>query len=319
MGRRDDLGKDSAAMNAMTTPREDIACAKQTRSIPEGAWDCHTHVFGPPTHYQFDPKRVYTPGTASVAQLRALHHRLGIARVVIVQPSPYGANNRCTLDAVAAYNAASAKDAARAVVVIDAHADKTALVHMHACGARGIRINLKTVEMNHLARARAMLHDAARRIATLNWHVQVFASLELIVQLAGDIATLPVPVVLDHFAGLRAQIGTAQPGFSVLLDLLRSGNLYIKLSAAQRVSQAPEHEGLRALVHQWIACRCDRLLWGSDWPHPGAWPGVQRTAAHIEPFHPIDDEQALNRLVDWAGTQQALNAILIDNARRLYD
>jgi len=164
-----------------------------------------------------------------------------------------------------------------------------------------------------------MLHDAAPRIAALGWHVQVFASLELIVQLAQDIAALPIPVVLDHFAGLRAQAGDAQPGCAVLLDLLRSGNLYIKLSAAQRASQAPEHEDLRALVRQWIACRGDRLLWGSDWPHPGAWPGIERTAAHVEPFHPVDDARALKRLVDWAGTQQALDAILANNAKRLYD
>ncbi|AHV94534.1 amidohydrolase family protein [Bordetella holmesii] len=285
--------------------------------MPEGACDCHTHVFGPPSAYPFDPSRVYTPGPASIQQLRTQHGKLGISRVVIVQPSPYGADNRCTLDALSAYDPKD-DDAARAVVVMDAHTSLSSLRDMHARGARGVRVNLKTGGQNDPDVARTLLLDASARVEQLGWHVQVFASLAVIERLADEIARLAVPVVLDHFAGLRGEAGVTQAGYRCLLDLLASGNVYIKLSAAQRASAAAAHEDMRPLVQGLVACRSDRLLWGSDWPHPGAWPGVARSAQGIEPFHPIDDAQALERLADWVGSQADWNAVMADNAARLY-
>ncbi len=261
--------------------------------------------------------RLYTPGLADAAQLAAVHRRLGISRWVVVQPSPYGTDNRCTLAAVRAGNTGGA-DVARAVVVLDEKDGLTELRAMHADGARGVRVNLETSGVHDPAPARTILENTAQRIAPLGWHVQIYTNLRMVEQLAETIGRLPVPVVLDHFAGLRGESGLEQRGLATLLDLLAAGNLFIKLSAAQRASNAPDCADLRPLVRLLVERRGDRLLWGTDWPHPGAWPNVKRDPATVEPFHPIDDERALGRLAEWVPEQDRFDAILSRNPARLY-
>lgn len=298
------------------TSTDDIPRA-DTAQLPVATCDCHTHVFGLHASYPQDRQRTYTPGVASVEQMSALHRRLGVSRSVIVQPSPYGTDNRCTLDATRALNAAG-RDAARAVVVPDARSSLSDLRAMHADGARGVRLNLETFGLHDPRQARQAMQAAAARIADLGWHIQLYTTLTLIEQMAETIYRLPVPVVFDHFAGLRGEKGVSQPGMSVLSDLLRDGKVYIKLSAAQRASRAPDAEDLAPIVRYLVETRSDRLLWGSDWPHPGAWPGVPRSREVIEPFHDIDDERALFRLVEWVRNPNHLTAILATNPAHLY-
>lgn len=285
--------------------------------IPARACDCHTHVFGPPERYPYDAGRKYTPGLASVEDMDARHQALGVQRVVVVQPSPYGSDNRCTLDAVIQKNEGGA-DAARAVVVIDDTVNGIDLQRMHNAGVRGVRINLETHHVDDATTYQMALMNTARRIASLGWHIQIYASLRVITQLADVVAGLPVQVVFDHFAGLRGEQGLDQTGFSVLCDLLAHGNVYIKLSAQQRASASPGFADLKPLVTQLASLRADRLLWGSDWPHPAAWPGVPRDPAHIEPFHPVDDAQALANIVHWLRSPERVQAVLVDNPARLY-
>jgi predicted TIM-barrel fold metal-dependent hydrolase len=286
--------------------------------MPTFATDCHTHVFGPASAYPLSRSRVYTPGEASLDQLADLHRELGIGRVVTVQPSPYGTDNRCTLDAVRAANRDGA-DAARAVVVLDERADLPDLRTMHAAGARGVRLNFETHGIHDAERAREALIQTANRVAPSGWHVQLYTTPVMVANLAETIAKLPVPVVLDHFAGIRAEGGEDQPGFSTLLHLLSQGNTYIKLSAAQRASNAPDCADLGPLVRRLAAHRCDRLVWGSDWPHPGAWPGVKRDPAIVEPFHPIDDRRALARIAEWIPDRAQFDAVMVRNPAELYD
>jgi predicted TIM-barrel fold metal-dependent hydrolase len=285
--------------------------------MPRGACDCHTHVFGSQAQYPMSSDRVYTPGLADSIQLAALHRRLGCSRWVVVQPSPYGTDNRCTLDAVRAANAEDA-DAACAVVVPDDDDGMDELRAMHAAGARGVRVNLETTGMHDAAHAQTTLENVARRVAPLGWHVQIYTNLRMVEQLAETIARLPVPVVLDHFAGMRGESGLDQPGLATLIDLLATGNIYVKLSAAQRASKAPDCVDLCPLVRLFVERRNDRLLWGSDWPHPAAWPNVARNPAVVEPFHPINDERALARLAEWVLEKDQFDCILSANPARLY-
>jgi predicted TIM-barrel fold metal-dependent hydrolase len=296
-------------------PRQDHRPAPAP--IPAGACDCHTHVFGPAARYPYAHPRHYTPGDASVDDMLALHARLGIERVVIVQPSPYGTDNRCTLDAVAALNAGGA-DRARAVVVVDEHATPQTLRAMHAAGARGVRINLETNGSNDVSLARTLLEDIAARVADLGWHVQMFTNPPVIARLAETIDRLPVPVVLDHHAGMRIADPTHQAVLGTLMDLVAGGNVYVKLSAAQRASSMPDHADVAPLVDAFMQRRPDRMVWGTDWPHPGAWPGVKRDPAAIEPFHPVDDAAALDRLRRWIPDAARLAAVLAENPARLY-
>ena len=291
--------------------------ATETLSGFAQACDCHTHVFGQADQYPFVSGRTYTPGLASAAQLTDLHDRLGIGRVVVVQPSPYGTDNRCTLDAVFDMNVGGA-DRARAVVVIDPETSPDELQRMHDAGARGVRINLETHGVMDVDQARARLLHAANQVAALGWHIQVYTNPSVIEGLTEVFQSLPVPVVFDHFGGMRPERGMGQQGMAALTALLQSGKAYVKLSAAHRVTGGAGYEAVSDMVREWAAIGLDRLLWGSDWPHPGAWPGVARSPDVIEPFHPIDDRAALSALKGWLPDEAARKAVLLDNPARLY-
>ncbi len=286
-----------------------------TAPIPPGACDCHVHVFGPSSRFPFDPTRAYTPADASIEELLALHAHLGIDRVVIVHPSPYGTDNRIGLDALEGFG----KHRARAVAVIDARTTDAELQRLHDAGTRGARANLATTGIGDPNAAWRILDETARRVAPLGWHLQTFTSLDVIDALAEQFSTLPVPLVIDHFGGLKAERGLDQPGFAALRRLVASGRAYVKLSAAYRSSQRPDAADLAPFARALLSDNPERCVWGTDWPHPG---GAKRTGAlrdEIEPFQPIDDGAALNRLAAWCRDPATLKRVLVDNPARLYD
>src|SRR5947207_153682 len=197
--------------------------------VPPDACDCHTHVFGDPARFPFAAGRTYTPEPASVEEMRKLHRALHTARVVIVQPSVYGTDNACTLDALRQL----APDA-RGIAVIDERTPDAALDEMHRAGIRGIRINLATVGQNDPEIGRRRLAAAIERVRSRGWHIQMYTQLPVIAALQREVSSSPVPIVFDHFGGAQAADGVAQPGFDVLLDLARGGRAYVKVSAPYR-------------------------------------------------------------------------------------
>jgi predicted TIM-barrel fold metal-dependent hydrolase len=283
--------------------------------VPRNACDCHVHVFGPNARYPFWPGRSYTPGEASIDELKALHRALGIDRVVIVHPSPYGADNSVTVDALRVLGGQ-----ARGVAVIDQTTGDAALRDMHEAGIRGVRVNLESGGQRDPAAARRLLEWAAHRIKSLGWHVQTFTTLPMVAALYETIAALPVTLVIDHFGLPDAALGPDQPGLEKISALLRSGKVYVKISGAYRISKAPDYADAAPIARAMIAANPDRILWGTDWPHPG---GGKGRAAHdldsIEPFIAIDDGAALNRLNGWCANRQELEKILVTNPARLYD
>jgi predicted TIM-barrel fold metal-dependent hydrolase len=263
------------------------------------ACDCHVHVFGPASRFPYAAERAYTPPAASVEQLISLHDSIGIERVVIVQPSPYGTDNSCTLDA-----AKRLGRCARAVVVVD---ETSNLEDMHRVGARGIRVNLYTAGQNDPAAALQALQEAAGRAKPLGWHVQVFTTIGLMEQLESALRDFTVPLVVDHF-GLP-QDGKIDP----LVRLVRRGVAYVKLSATHRFPADPAPLA-RALAEANPA----RVLWGTDWPHPGGAHGVRSRDAS-QSFDAIDDRAALARLAAWFPDANLRRKILVENPARLYD
>lgn len=295
------------------------AAASQPRTpvqfdVPAGACDCHTHVFGEPARYSLAADRVYTPEPASIEEMRALHRALHMDRVVIVQPSTYGTDNACTLDAVRQLGSR-----ARAVAVIDDKMSVAALETMHAAGVRGIRINLATSGQSDPAAARHRLQTAIEQLRGRPWHIQMYTTLPVIEAIRDQVAASPIPIVFDHFGGAQAATGTGQPGFDALVRLVRSGKAYVKISGAYRSSSAPpDYADVAPLAKALIAANPRRILWGSDWPHPDSSIVAGRKATDIAPLLQIDDGRVLNQLAVWAPDAAQRKLILVDSPASLY-
>ena len=284
-----------------------------TSLIPD-ACDCHVHVFGPAARYPFDPARVYTPGDASVAELTALHRRLGIARVVLVQASVYGTDNARLLDALAELG-----PQARAVAVIGEETGDEDLARFHAAGVRGVRVNIATGGMADPATALRLLRWNAARVAPLGWHVQVLTRPGVIAALGPDLASLSAPLVVDHLGLPELAAGPEQPGFATLCDLVRTGRVHVKLSAIERQTGAGRGERLAPFIRALVAANPAALVWGSDWPHTGGGRGLGRATTDIEPFEALDDADALAALTAAVPDKATRTAILAANPARLYD
>ena len=287
------------------------ACAAPLPDMPPGACDCHVHIIGPPDQYPMVAGRTYTPPQSSVAQLLDLRRRLGLARTVLIQPSFYGTDNRALLGALRELG-----ETARGVAVLDPDTPDTELAALDKAGVRGVRLNIETAGGRDPREVTGKLGAFARRLAPLGWHVQIYAALSVIVRVAPDVAALPVPVVFDHFGMPDAALGPDQPGFPVLLDLVRAGNTYVKLSAPYRISNLTGYADAAPIAKALIAAGPDRMVWGSDWPHTDHAPGVSATA--ISPFRTVDDAAILDLLATWAPDAAQRRAILATTPHRLY-
>jgi len=282
--------------------------------VPVGACDCHTHVFGDTARFPFTPGRTYTPEPASVAEMRKLHRALHITRVVIVQPSVYGTDNACTLDAIG-----QLAPNARGVAVIDDRTTDAALGEMDKIGIRGVRINLATVGQTDPDVGRRRFEMAVERVKGRKWHIQMYAQLSVIEAMQKDIASSPVPVVFDHFGGAQAALGVGQRGFDVLLDLVRTGHAYVKVSAPYRGSTAaPDYADMAPLAQALIRANVHRVLWGTDWPHPDTSNVDGRKPTDISPLRQVDDGRVINQFALWAPAAGDQKTILVDNPRTLY-
>ncbi|HEV1283796.1 MAG TPA: amidohydrolase family protein [Bryobacteraceae bacterium] len=281
-------------------------------AVPADACDCHTHIIGDPRQFPFSPARVYTPETASPQEMTALHRALHIKRVVIVTPSVYGTDNSATI-----YGIKTRGATARGVAVIDEKTSEGDLDSMAAAGIRGIRLNLAIGGQADLPVARQRFSSAVNRIKSRNWHLQIYTNAALIAGIKDLVLASPVPVVFDHFGGIQTSLGPEQPGFAELVDLLRYGNAYVKISGAYRAStQAPDYADVAPYAKGLILANPERVLWGTDWPHPNSAPSKDPTK--VTPPLAIDDGRLFNQFAIWAPDPQIRRKILVDNPARLY-
>jgi predicted TIM-barrel fold metal-dependent hydrolase len=282
--------------------------------VPAGACDCHTHIHGDPEKFPFFAGRVYTPELASPEEMTALHNALHIERVVIVTPSVYGTDNSATLFGMKARGAT-----ARGVAVIDDKTSESDLDAMGQAGIRGVRLNLATGGVSDPAVGRPRFQAAIERVKNRNWHIQLFTSLAMISAIKDLVAASPVPVVFDHFGGAQAGLGVEQPGFADLTELVRSGKAYVKISGAYRASKvAPDYADAAPLARALIAANSDRVVWGTDWPHPDSVTPPGRKTTDVQPLFQIDDGRLLNQLPVWAPDAAIRKKILVDNPAQLY-
>ncbi|CAB3664500.1 4-sulfomuconolactone hydrolase [Achromobacter kerstersii] len=281
--------------------------------VPVGACDCHVHVFPDETRFPFYSSRTYTPPHASIGQLLDLQDSLRLDRVVIVTPSVYGNDNTATLYAIRMLG----KQRARGVGVVADEANAEELAELKQAGISGLRINLEAGGVTDPVVAAKRLKQAVSLVADQGMHLQIYASLSLIAALEKELGALPVPAVFDHFAGAQAEKGVSQPGFDAVLSLVRAGKAYVKLSAAYRSStRAPDYEDVAPLAAALIKANPERMLWGTDWPHPGK-PGVVAATDITKPYA-VDNGRMLNLLGKWAPSQELRKKILVDNPKEVY-
>lgn len=266
---------------------------------PPGACDCHAHIFGPEATYPFTPHRTYTPPSASLKEYFHMLDTLGLGRGVIVQPSIYGRDNRCTLDAVR-----QNLDRLRAVVVVDEDITEKELERMHEDGARGVRLNLlfrSGIEVSDVRRI-------AEKIAPLKWHLQMLIDVTEFADIRETLGSLPVETVFDHMGHMPTSAGISHPGFRDMLSLVGDGKSWVKLSGSYRItgeSQTP-YTDIAPYAREIIRTNPERVLWATDWPHP-----------YINVDMP-NDGALLDMLDDWAPDGATRDRILSENPARLY-
>jgi predicted TIM-barrel fold metal-dependent hydrolase len=268
------------------------------------------HVFSDPNKFPFAPGRVYTPPGASVDDPRALQTALGFERVVIVTSSVYGLDNSCTLDGIRQLG-----DRARGVAVIDRSTPANVLDELASGGFKGARLNLETVGQADPDAIKRLIDGVAEAVRKREWHLQFNTRMSVIEAIKDDLAGLGIPIVFDHYGRAQAALGTSQPGFAAMLDLVRAGHAYVKISAAYRSSQkAPDFPDVTPIAQAIVAANPDRVVWGTNWPHPGR--GTSPSA--IAPPYPADDGRMLNLLERWVPDAATRKKILVDNPARLY-
>jgi predicted TIM-barrel fold metal-dependent hydrolase len=284
-----------------------------SQTLPDRACDCHVHFFGPAVGYPFASERAYTPGDASEPELNALHARLGVARVVLVQPSVYGTDNSRLVDGLAKLG-----DRARAIAVVSPNTDQAALRRLHAAGVRGVRVNAATHGPDDPETVWREISAQAALVAGLGWHVQTLIRPATLIAIVDRVQSLPCPLVVDHFGLPALDAGPAAPAFDALAKLVEAGRTYVKLSAMERLAGAGRLERLRPFVDRLLAANPQRLVWGTDWPHTGGGRTFGQKVDAIEPFQVMDDADALAFLADAVGKAATLRTILVDTPAKLY-
>jgi len=269
--------------------------------LPPGACDCHVHVYGPANRFPFVPSHAERSFEAPKEALETMHRKIGMDRCVIVHVPAHGTDVAVTLDALAT----SARQV-RAVALVDNAITDARLRDLHAAGFRGIRYS-PTLDGGPLD------HDAVRRmadrLAPLGWHILFHFKANGIIPYARLLEALPVPCVLDHFGGVDpATGGTEQESFAIVAALLRSGMGWIKTSAIEKVSnETYPFADAAEIAAAFLSISPDRVLWGSDWPHPGL--GAQG---------PTNDGDLVDVIPTYAADADTQHKLLVDNPARLY-
>jgi 2-pyrone-4,6-dicarboxylate lactonase len=272
-------------------------------ALPRGSIDTHVHVFEP--GYALSPSRGYNPPTSTLADLEHLHATLGIARVVFTQPSVYGTDNSAILDAMAVLNAETPGQA-RAVVALDMEVSEKKLAALDAAGVRGVRLNFDN--KGGMPIGIAQIPDLAARVRPFGWHLEFLFPGKDIVELMPVFTALAVPMSIAHFAYQSASAGIAAPGFRALVELVRRGNTWIKISGANRVSATdlPPYDDVKPMARALIEAAPERILWGTDWPHPNKYLANPNDGDLVDAFG------------DWVGDEGVRRRIMVDTPAAFY-
>ena len=271
--------------------------------LPQESIDTHVHVFEP--GYALSPARGYTPPYSTLRDLRHLHATLGIDRVVFTQPSIYGIDNSAILDGMAALNRET-PNRARAVVAVDLDIEEKEISKLDEAGVRGVRLN--TDNKGGMPVAFGDIPELEARIRPFGWHLEFLFPGKDILPLMPVFRSLTVPMSIAHFAYQPATAGVQAPGFQALLELVRGGNCWVKISGANRVSRCdlPPYDDVAPMAHALIVAGPGRILWGTDWPHPNKY--------DVNP----NDGDLVDAFGDWVADEAKRREIMVDTPAKFY-
>jgi predicted TIM-barrel fold metal-dependent hydrolase len=262
---------------------------------PADAADCHIHIYDP----RFQPP-VDKPLNGTVSDYRLLQKRIGVSRVVIVQPRNYKTDNSPTVDAIRQLGIANA----RGIAVLHPTVTEAELQRLNDGGVRGIRFTVSNPA--HAVVSIDMMEPLAKRIAPYGWHLQLNMDPEQVIDNAAMLKRLPTPLVFDHMGKPPMPDGVNHPSHKIIRSLLDAGRAWVKISGAYIVNdQPPVYAEATKVAQEFVRAAPERAVWGSDWPHPG--PKV----------HP-DDAVLFDLLSEWAPDEKVRNRILVDNPKKLY-
>lgn len=266
-------------------------------NAPANTCDCHMHIYD--SRFPFAANAALRPPDAHVSDYRLLQKRIGTTRNVVVQPSSYGTDNRCTLDAVAALGVT-----ARAVAVVDTTVTDAELHRLAGQGVRGIRFNLVQAG----ATTAEMIEPLSKRVNDLGWHVQIHMLGDQIAQIEDILQRVSSPIVFDHFGRIPGPDGVKHPAFQVIRKLIDRGRTWVKLSSAYLNSKVgpPGYADMRELAQAYVQAAPERMLWGTDWPHP--------TEKDTKP----NDAALFDLLAAWVPDARTRQRILVDNPAVVY-
>ncbi len=266
---------------------------------PPGACDCHMHFYGPRRRFSYRADAPNAPPPASVDDYRAVRARLGLARTVVVQPSVYGTDNTCNLEAMAELGAE-----VRGVMVVDTEVSDAELARLTGLGVCGERFYMLGGVLGW-----DILDEMAARVHDFGWHVQLQLDGRELGEREAALRRLPGTLVIDHVGRFGEPVGVDHPGFRALMRLVEGGRCWVKLSMPYDGSRVgpPNYDDVGVLAKALVRAAPERMLWASNWPHPTV-PVSERP----------DDAVLLDVLLDWVGDDATRHRILVDNPADLY-
>jgi D-galactarolactone isomerase len=290
--------------NASSATAQEIANSSGTErprfKAPANAADCHMHIYDP-ARFAMPPSPRVAPDHAALPQYRMLQKRIGTTRVVIVTPRNYATQNEATITAIRELG-----PNARGVAVLHPDVTDAELKRLDAGGIRGIRFSLG--DPASAVVTTDMVEPLARRIAPLGWHIQFNMGGEQIVAVSDILRRLAVPMVFDHLGNPPLPAGIAHPSHAIIRRLLDEKRAWVKLSGAYLNSKVgPPYPEATQIAQSFVKAAPERLVWGSDWPHPTS-PGPRKP----------DDAALFDLLLTWAPDEQTRHRILVENPERLY-
>jgi 2-pyrone-4,6-dicarboxylate lactonase len=284
-----------------------VAQPKKPRVMPPpDAWDSHAHVFGPSDKFPYTPGRGYTPPDAPVEKFLALLDHNGCEHGLVVQGNAHGYDNRVVLDAISRF-----PQRLRGVAITDTRIKLETLRDWHRLGMRGLRFHLMGAKPGYVRGVGLDVFEVFRKtMAELGWVMQIFCDGRVLAETAPRLRDIArdMPVIIDHYGMVEAARGVNEPNFQALLKLVGDGAVHVKVSAPYRIStQFLDYPDARPFHEALVRVNPERLMWGTDWPHPSI-------AAAVMP----DDGHLLDLFMDWTPDKAMRRKILVETPKRLF-